>query len=181
VVVASSTAPAIDPSIPYPARLPSSHSIKLGKPRTSLSTADTPAPATPTADLPQSSQNVPSAAIPGPSGASHATAHPPEKFAPRGVAPATPPLGASAAHEVRFSARSHSAANTGTSAADSGAAEAQGATWKPEVVVTASVVGGAAIVVAGGVVVVGGVVSLQARITMKRKGPIQPDFLTWSL
>jgi hypothetical protein len=97
------------------------------------------------------------------------------------VAPATPPLGASTAHEVRFSARSHSAANTGTSAADSGAAEAQGATWKPEVVVTASVVGGAAIVVAGGVAVVGGVVSLQARITMKRKGPIQPDFLTWSL
>jgi hypothetical protein len=49
------------------------------------------------------------------------------------------------------------------------------------VVVTASVVGGAAIVVAGSVAVVGGVVSLQARTTMKRKGPIQPDFLTWSL
>jgi hypothetical protein len=93
-----------------------------------------------------------------------------------------PPLGARAAQLSRFSASPHSVASTGISATARGGAEFQGGGSRAAIVVVApAVVGGAAMVVAAAAVVVGGVGLLQARTTMKRKGPIQPDFFIWSL
>jgi hypothetical protein len=97
------------------------------------------------------------------------------------LASATPPTGARAAHELRFSASFHSPAITGTSAAAIGASIAHGAAAREEVVVGADVVGGEAMEVVGAEVVVGGVVSLQARTVMATSDPTKTLLPTCSL